>query len=250
MRLQKFLSAAGICSRRQGEKYIENGEVTINGQVVTRLGTQVDPKTDRVVFRGKPVRLAQKPVYILLHKPAGYVTSRHQKQEKTVLALVDVPQRLNPVGRLDKDSTGLLLLTNDGALHNRLTHPSYDHEKEYEGRVTAAVSREDLTRLRDGVFLDGKKTRPAKVARVSSRCFRITLQEGRNRQIRRMAGAIGHRVVALKRIRMASLDLGELPEGKWRHLTVAERKRLLKNENRGENGRKAGDSHNSDLGGD
>lgn len=227
MRLQKFLSAAGVCSRRKGEEYIQNGEVMVNGEVITSLGTRVDPATDEVIFRGIPLGLDQDLVYIVLNKPAGYVTSRHQRQEKTIMELIDVPQRLNPVGRLDKDSTGLLLLTNDGGLHNRLTHPSYDHEKEYDVQVARPLSRDALATLRQGVRLAGRKTRPATVVRVSDRRFKITLKEGRNRQIRRMVGALGNQVVALKRVRMATIKLADLAEGHWRHLTTAEQKSLL-----------------------
>ncbi len=199
----------------------------VNGEIITSLGTRVDPETDEVFFRGTPVSLDQNPVYIVLNKPVGYVTSRHQRQEKTIMELINVPQRLNPVGRLDKESTGLLLLTNDGGLHNRLTHPSYDHEKEYDVQVSRPLSREELATLRKGVPLAGRKTRPAKVSRVSDRRFKIILKEGRNRQIRRMVGALGNQVVTLKRVRMATIELADLPEGHWRHLTKAERERLV-----------------------
>jgi len=227
MRLQKYLAAAGICSRRKAETYILAGRVRVNGVVIDRLGTKVDPVVDQVTLDGRPVRQDDPRVYIVLHKPPGYVSSCYQKQEKTILELVAVEQRIVPVGRLDKDSTGLLLLTNDGALHNRLTHPSFDHEKVYEVTTAAAVSNADLQQMRKGIRLAGRKTRPARVQRLSERRFRITLKEGRNRQIRRMAGKLGHEVTALHRTRMAGLELAGLQPGRWRHLTPEEKQRLL-----------------------
>jgi 23S rRNA pseudouridine2605 synthase/23S rRNA pseudouridine2604 synthase len=228
MRLQKFLAAAGVCSRRKGETYITAGRVKVNGTVLTELGTKVDPQTDRVTVDGKPVTMAQESVYLILNKPEGYVTSCEQPTDKIVLDLVDVPERIFPVGRLDKDSTGLVLLTNDGSIHHRLLHPSFDHEKEYDVSVGRAIGQGALERMAKGVVLDGSKTRPARIKRRSAKRFRITLQEGRNRQIRRMVGKVGNYVVKLKRIRMANLKLGDLPEGAWRHLKATEVKALLR----------------------
>jgi 23S rRNA pseudouridine2605 synthase/23S rRNA pseudouridine2604 synthase len=228
MRLQKFLANAGVCSRRKGETYITAGRVKVNGTVVTELGTKVDPQADRVEVDGKPVVLAQAAVYLILNKPEGYVTSCEQPTDKIVLDLVNVPERIFPVGRLDKDSSGLVLLTNDGRIHHRLLHPSFDHEKEYDVIVGRPIGQGALERMAHGVMLDGSLTRPAKIKRRSAKRFRITLQEGRNRQIRRMVGKVGNYVVNLKRIRMANLKLGDLPEGKWRHLKSAEIKALLR----------------------
>ncbi|MEW6077631.1 MAG: pseudouridine synthase [Thermodesulfobacteriota bacterium] len=227
MRLQKYIASAGVCSRRQAETYISDGRVAVNGQVITRMGVTIDPATATVTVDGRAVVLDRPPIYIALNKPAGYVSSCRQRQEKTILELVDVSERIYPVGRLDKESTGLILLTNDGDLHLALSHPSFDHEKEYDITVAAPISDDDLAKLREGVRIDGRKTRPAKVARVSERRFRMTLLEGRNRQIRKMTGSLGHRVVALKRLRMGGIKLGNLKEGQWRHLTDAERKSLL-----------------------
>ncbi|MFO8047914.1 MAG: pseudouridine synthase [Desulfosudaceae bacterium] len=227
MRLQKYLSAAGVCSRRKAENYILEGRVSVNGVVVSRLGSKVDPVIDRVTVDGRLVRKEAPKVYIALNKPAGYVSSCFQKQEKTVLELVPGEERIVPVGRLDKDSTGLLLLTNDGALHNRLTHPSFDHEKVYEVTTATPLTNAELDMLRKGIRLGGRKTRPAKVQRLSDRRFRITLKEGRNRQIRRMTAKLGHRVTALHRIRLAGLDLAGLKEGDWRYLSDTEKQRLL-----------------------
>jgi 23S rRNA pseudouridine2605 synthase/23S rRNA pseudouridine2604 synthase len=222
IRLQKWLSQAGVCSRRTGEVWIQEGRVRVNGHVVTELGTRIDPQSDRVEVNGKPVRSSQQLLYIALNKPSGYVTSLKQPGEKLVTKLVRIPERVYPIGRLDKASTGLLLLTNDGRLHHRLSHPSFDHEKEYLVTVAAPISDEHLQRLSRGMPILGSQTRPADVVRVSDRRFRITLKEGRNRQIRRMLEALGHRVIELQRIRMANIRLGHLPEGKWRYLSERE----------------------------
>jgi len=226
IRLQKFLSAAGICSRRKGEEYILSGDVRVNGHVVTELGARVDPDRDRVEFKGKPVQGRQKMITIALNKPRGYVTSCNQKKEKIVLELIDVKERVYPVGRLDKDSTGLLLLTNDGELHQKLSHPSYDHEKEYEVTVVRPIEDRELERMSEGMILSGTKTRPAVIKRLSARRFRIVLQEGRNRQIRRMVEQVGNRVSGLKRIRISEIRLRSLKEGTWRYLTEKENKGL------------------------
>lgn len=227
MRLQKYLSAAGVCSRRKGEELIRAGRVSVNGVVITELGTKVDPDTDFVEADGEAIHLNQNLIYIALHKPANYVTSCLQKEEKIVLDLVDVAERLYPVGRLDKDSTGLLLLTNDGRLHHKLSHPSFDHEKEYEISVQKPIPDGALQHMSRGLPMMGTKTRPARIKRVSARRFRIILQEGKNRQIRRMVRKVGNQVVRLKRIRIANIQLGKLSEGSWRYLTKNEIKRLL-----------------------
>ena len=228
MRLQKFLSTAGFCSRRQGEEYIIKGLVKVNGIVVTQLGTKIDPTTDHVEVNGQPVENKQDLVYLALNKPPGFVTSCRQPGEKIVLDLVDVPERIYPVGRLDKDSTGLLILTSDGRLHHRLSHPSFDHEKEYDVSVARPIQDSALTTLAKGLPLMGTKTRPAEVKRISPRRFRIVLQEGKNRQIRRMVGKVGHQVTRLKRTRIANIKLGRLSRGAWRHLTAREKEYLLK----------------------
>lgn len=228
MRLQKFLSAAGVCSRRKGEEFIRAGRVRVNGLVVAELGAKIDPEQDRVSVDGTPVQPEVPSVYIALNKPPGYVTSCRHAGKRIVLELVDVPQRIFPVGRLDKDSTGLLLLTNDGRLHQKLSHPSFDHEKEYDVSVERPISDGALQRMAEGMpILDGR-TRPAEVRRTGERRFRIVLKEGRNRQIRRMVRRLGNEVVELKRIRVAAVRLGRLSEGAWRYLTDLEVKALLK----------------------
>ena len=199
----------------------------VNGRVATVLGTQVDPDKDRVEVDGRRVVLKTRHLYIALNKPKGYVTSCSHPGEPVVVDLIDLPQRLFPVGRLDKDSSGLLLLTDDGRLHHHLSHPSFDHEKEYEVTVQRPITDGALNHLAEGISLMGTKTRPARIVRLSGHRFRIVLQEGRNRQIRRMARKVGHEVVRLKRIRVANVRLGSLPPGAWRHLTANEKKKLL-----------------------
>ncbi|MFZ0614714.1 MAG: pseudouridine synthase [Desulfobacterales bacterium] len=226
MRLQKYLSAAGFCSRRRGEDLIRQGRVSVNGETVGQLGTRIDPVADRVAVDGSPILWRPEAIYIALNKPEGYVTSCDHPGEKTVVDLVAVTQRVYPVGRLDKDSSGLILLTNDGRLHHRLSHPSFDHEKEYEVGVARPIPAHALHKLAAGLPLLGRRTRPATVQKLSDRRFRITLKEGRNRQIRRMVGKVGHRVVTLKRIRMACVRLGGLEKGRWRYLSESEIKGL------------------------
>lgn len=227
MRLQKFLSMAGICSRRQGEEYIKAGRVKVNGEVVTEMGFKVNPETDRVSVSGQQAKIAQKTIYIALNKPEGYVTSCKHPDEKIVLDLVDLDPRLFPVGRLDKDSVGLVLLTNDGRIHHKLLHPSYDHEKEYVVAVEKPISDGALRKMAQGMPMMGARTRPAEITRISKSAFKIVLKEGKNRQIRRMVRKVGNRVTRLKRIRIANIELGELPAGRWRYLTKMEIKALL-----------------------
>jgi 23S rRNA pseudouridine2605 synthase/23S rRNA pseudouridine2604 synthase len=228
MRLQKFLSGAGICSRRKGEEYIKAGWVKVNGKIVTELGVKVDPDRDVVEVDSDAIRSDTAPIYIALNKPSGYVSSCHQPNEKIVLDLLNITERVYPIGRLDKDSTGLLLLTNDGHLHHRLSHPSFNHEKEYEVTVTKPLPEGALRKLAHGLPMMETRTRPARVKRMSARRFRIILQEGKNRQIRRMVRKVGNQVADLKRIRIANIELGSLPLGRWRHLSKKEKDDLFK----------------------
>jgi 23S rRNA pseudouridine2605 synthase/23S rRNA pseudouridine2604 synthase len=227
MRLHKFLSGAGICSRRKGEEYIKAGWVKVNGKIVTELGVKVDPERDLVEVDNDAIRSAAASIYIALNKPRGYVSSCDQPDEKIVLDLVDISERVYPIGRLDKDSSGLLLLTNDGRLHHRLSHPSFQHEKEYVVTVAKPLPQGALRKMAKGLPMMGTRTRPASVKRISARRFGIVLQEGKNRQIRRMVRKVGNQVVNLKRIRIANIKLGHLQSGSWRHLTQKERKNLL-----------------------
>jgi len=228
MRLQKFLSQAGVCSRRKGEEYILAGRVSVNSEVVSFLGTKIDPETDRVEVDGKKVLFSavKKKIYIALNKPMGVVSSCSHPGEKIVLDFIDIEERVYPIGRLDKDSIGLLLLTDDGDLHNRLSHPSFDHEKEYVVETEGFVSDHALNEMASGIILDGRRTREAEVTRLSDKSFNIVLKQGINRQIRRMVTLTGNRVKTLKRIRMGSINLGSLKPGKWRYLTEMEVKSL------------------------
>ena len=227
MRLQKYLSRAGICSRRKGEEYIKKGLIKVNGQVVTILGTKVDPGKDKIEISKKVIEIKEKQIYIALNKPKNVVTTCKVKGETSVLDLINIKERVYPVGRLDKDSTGLLLLTNDGVIANRLIHPKFEHEKEYEVKVKRYISDGALKRISKGMKLFGEKTLPTKVKRLSKTKFRIILKEGKNRQIRRLCRKVGNEVVDLNRIRVASLSLGNLPLGKWRYLSKKEVNNLL-----------------------
>lgn len=227
IRLQKFLSEAGICSRRKGEEYIKAGFVRVNNNVVTELGEKVDPQKDRVEFKGKAVDVKSDPIYIALNKPKGYVTSSLQAGDKIVLDLIDIKERIYPIGRLDKDTSGLLILTNDGSLHHQLSHPSFDHEKEYDVTVVRPIPEGALRSIAKGMPMMGTKTRPAEIERITSRRFRIVLREGKNRQIRRMVRKVENHVARLKRVRVSNIKLGRLAEGTWRYLTEKEKKELL-----------------------
>ena len=224
MRLQKFLSHAGICSRRKGEEYIAGARVSVNGQVIKIPGTKIDPEKDIVAVDGKEIEFSsvKENIYIALNKPEGYITSCSAEHGKIVLDLVDIKQRIYPVGRLDKDSTGLLLLTDDGELHNRLSHPSYNHEKEYIVTTFNPVSSSALKKMASGVVIEGEKTRKARIKKISSCVFRIVLKQGRNRQIRKMVKKTGNKVKSLQRIRMGNLRLGSLKKGAWRYLNPEE----------------------------
>ena len=221
------MSAAGVCSRRKGEELIVAGKVAVNGEIVVELGTKIDPDQDQVEVDGNHVRPSHSLVYIVLNKPKDYVTSCSHPGEKVVVDLVDISERIYPVGRLDKDSTGLLLLTNDGRIHHRLSHPSFDHEKEYDVTVARPIPDGALKKMSDGLPLMGTKTRPARITRISPRRFRMVLQEGKNRQIRRMVRKVGNEVTRLQRKRFANVKLGNLPPGKWRYLKESEKKSLL-----------------------
>ena len=225
-RLQKIISAAGVCSRRAAEGYINEGRVTVNG-VVAQLGWKADPEKDTICLDGQEIGRKTKHVYLMLNKPRGYVTTlSDEKGRKTVVDLVsDCGERVYPVGRLDMDSEGLLLLTNDGAFMQKLTHPSHEVSKEYHVSVYGAVQGA-AERLRAITDLDGETIRPAgvQVLRQSGQAaeLAITIHEGKNRQIRRMCAACDLTVKRLRRVREHSLLLGELPLGQWRYLTEAE----------------------------
>lgn len=230
-RLQKFLSRAGVASRRKCEELIAAGRVKVNGQVVSVLGTKVDPASDRVEVDGRVLTVPNDHLYVLVNKPSGYVSTVHDPQGRpTVLDLAPKGQRLYPVGRLDADSEGLLLLTDDGEVMQRLTHPSYEHEKEYHVLVEGQPDSKALQRLRQGVLLDDGLTWPAEVAVLREEpdgtWLRFIIHEGRKRQLRRMCAAVGHPVRRLIRVRMGPLRLGELRPGQYRLLTREEQSQL------------------------
>lgn len=233
MRLQKYMAMCGVAARRKCEEIIASGRVAVNGEIVSQMGAQVE-EGDRVTVDGQLITPEERKRYILYHKPAGEVTTvSDDKGRETVMdrfAGMDV--RLYPVGRLDYDSEGLLLLTNDGELAQRLTHPSCEVDKTYLARVTGNPSGEALERLRRGVFMEGdeRRTYPADVRVVRDESLYsdvlVTIHEGRNRQVRRMFDAVGHRVLMLRRVRFGPLELGALRRGEWRELTEDEIARL------------------------
>jgi 23S rRNA pseudouridine2605 synthase len=225
MRLAKYLAHGGVASRRKAEEIIAKGVVTVGGEVVTDPARDVD-EGDDVRVKGAAVGAERLEVWAI-NKPAGVVsTAREPGARQAVVELVDSKARLYPVGRLDADSTGLLLLTNDGALANHLTHPRYEVPKTYRARLAKAPRERELVRLREGVKLEDGPTAPAQVRQVGDREIEIVLREGRNRQVRRMVEAVGNRVVALKRIGFGPLSLGKLAEGGSRRLSGDEVKRL------------------------
>lgn len=227
IRLQKFLADQGVASRRKAEQFILDGRVEVNGKVVTELGSKVSPGKDIVEFDGKLIKQEKTFVTFMLNKPAGYVcTTRNFENEKNVLKLIKSSVRVYPVGRLDKDTTGLLLLTNDGDLAQRLTHPKYEKEKEYEVEVNLDLTPEFLKALAAGVHLDQVRTLPAKVRKLGDKRFTIILKEGKNRQIREMCSELGFRVVELIRKRVNKLELGRLPLGQSKVLTAQDLKKL------------------------
>jgi 23S rRNA pseudouridine2605 synthase len=227
MRLAKYLAHAGVASRRRAEALVSSGRVTVGGEVVTDPARDVDERSG-VAVDGDLVAGAEERVVYALHKPPGVVsTARDPGGHPTVVSLIDDPRRLYPVGRLDADAGGLILLTNDGELANRLTHPRYEVPKTYLVRVGSPPVREPaLRRLREGVELEDGMTAPAKVRRVGPDTLELTIHEGRNRQIKRMCEAVGHRVVALQRTRFGPLSLGDLEPGASRRLSAAEVERL------------------------
>jgi len=221
MRLQKFIAECGIVSRRKAEEFIEQGRVKVNSQVVTRPGTQIDPQKDQVFVNGKLASLRQKKVYLKIYKPKGVFSSCYHRGEKTIVDFVrDLPYRLYPVGRLDKDSEGLMILTNDGEFANKMMHPRYEHEKEYIVNVKCQMTNDKLRNLESGIVIEGRKTLPAKVKKLGDKEFSITLREGKKRQIRKMVEAVGNSVVSLKRIRMGDIHLGSLKPGEFEYILL------------------------------
>lgn len=232
VRLQKYMAEAGIASRRKSEELIAAGKVRVNGKVA-EIGDKINPRTDKVTVSGKKVVKSKKQVYIMLHKPRGFITTMHDEMDRKCVAelIADVPERVYPVGRLDRESEGLLLLTNDGEFANALTHPSKHVPKTYRVTVRPDVTKEQLASFENGIEIDGKMTLPAEVRVLDKQAGRVVLEvviyEGRNRQIRKMCEALGLEVARLKRTKIGSLKLGMLKPGEYRYLREEEIHGLL-----------------------
>lgn len=227
MRLQKYLASCGVASRRKCEEYILEGRVSVNGNIITELGTQVDGG-DKITCDNQIVSYVEQFDYYALNKPIGYVTTvKDEKDRPTVLDLMkEVPTRIFPVGRLDYNTSGLLILTNDGELTYALTHPKHDVNKTYHAKVKGKVSDIAIEKLKKGIFIDGKKTAPAMVEIIqlnsTTTTLSISIHEGRNRQIRKMCDAIGHSILKLGRVAIGEMTLEGLAQGKYRKLTESE----------------------------
>lgn len=227
MRLQKYLAHAGVASRRKSEELITNGRVKVNGEIITELGYSVDPSKDKVYFDGKKLKLLKNNTYVMINKPLGVVsTASDEKGRKTVIDLVPSEERLYPIGRLDIDTTGLLILTNDGALANKLMHPRHHVAKTYIVTVKGRPNKNGLDKLRRGIVLEGKNLKSCDIKILKSfdddSILRVTIYEGRNRQIKKMFDFIGNPVKKLKRISFGPLELLDLEIGNYRFLTDEE----------------------------
>jgi 23S rRNA pseudouridine2604 synthase len=225
LRLNKYISETGVCSRREADKWIEAGRVTCNGQIAA-LGTQV-ADGDEVRIDGEPIGVKKKSIYIALNKPVGIICTTETNIEDNIIEHVRHPERIFPVGRLDRDSEGLILLTNDGDIVNEILRSENNHEKEYVVTVDRPITDLSLRMMAEGVKIMGEKTKAAKVARINSQSFRIILTQGLNRQIRRMCSALGYKAQRLQRVRIMNILLGDLKPGEWRLLTAAELAELL-----------------------
>lgn len=235
IRLQKYLAEAGIASRRKSEELIQEGKVKVNGNIVIELGTKVNPKTDIIEYNGEKVEIKDNEnVYILLNKPIGYVTTvKDQFNRDSVLDLVKTDKRLVPVGRLDMYTSGALILTNDGDFVYQVTHPKHEIEKTYNATIRGIIKQEEIEKLKKGIKIEDYITRPAKVKilkidneKNQSR-LQISIHEGKNRQVRKMCEAIGHKVLALHRSKIAGIEVKDVPLGKWRYLTKKEIKSII-----------------------
>ena len=232
VRLQKFMSECGVASRRKSEELIESGKVRVNGAVAL-LGDKINPKKDTVTVSGKKIVKQKEHKYIMLHKPRGFITTMSDEMERKCVAqlISDVPQRVYPVGRLDRDSEGLLLFTNDGEFANALTHPKKHVSKTYRVTVRPGITDEQLSAITEGIIIDDRKTAPAEVRVVTKEENRVVLEiilyEGRNRQIRKMCEQLGLEVARLKRTAIGSVKLGMLKQGDWRELTEDEVRKLM-----------------------
>ena len=231
VRLQKYLSDCGVASRRKSEELIEQGKVRVNGKIAS-IGEKIDPKHDTITVSGKKIVHQKTHTYIMLHKPRGFITTMSDEMDRKCVAqlIQDVPARVYPVGRLDRDSEGLLLFTNDGAFANAMTHPSKHVPKTYRVTVRPSITQEQLTALTQGVIIDDGVTAPAEVRVITKEENRVVLEiilyEGRNRQIRKMCEALGLEVARLRRTAIGTVKLGMLKQGDWRELTEDEVRKL------------------------
>ncbi|NFR87569.1 rRNA pseudouridine synthase [Clostridium botulinum] len=226
-RLQKYMASCGVASRRKCEEIILNGEVKVNGVVITELGTRVNPVEDNVEYKGSLITKEENKVYIILNKPEGYITSaKDEKGRKTVLDLVKVNERIYPIGRLDYDSSGLILLTNDGDVYNKIIHPREELNKKYIAVVKGEVSKKDIDTFNKGIDIGGYITAPASLEVLSyangKSTVEVCIHEGKNRQIRKMCTAINHEVLSLNRVSIGEIQLKYLKKGEWRELTTEE----------------------------
>ena len=233
-RLQKYLANNGIASRRKCEELILQGKVSVNGKVVTELGTKIDPESDKIECYGKLVKTTEKLVYILLNKPIGYVTTaKDQFGRDTVLDLIKVKERIVPVGRLDMYTSGALILTNDGDFVYKVTHPKHEITKTYTVTIRGIIENSAVEKLRQGVEIENYITRPAKVKILktdeenNSSRLEITIHEGKNRQVRKMCESVGYKVIALHRSKIGNIDVKDLKIGTWRYLRESEIKEIL-----------------------
>lgn len=229
-RLQKYIARCGIVSRRKAEELILNGDVKVNGQILKELGSKIDPEKDVVEVYNKKIYVKDGHIYIKLYKPEGYVTTvKDQFNRKTVIDLININDRIYPIGRLDYNTSGLLLLTDDGDLANKLLHPKYNIYKTYDALVKGSISEESINKLKTGVLIDDYKTAPAKVKLLNKgdkSKVQISIYEGKNRQVRKMFDALGHSVIKLKRLSFGNINLGDLSVGQWKYLTDDEIKFL------------------------
>lgn len=234
IRLQKYLSNQGVCSRRKAEEYILDGYVKVNGIIVTELGTKINPEKDEIIFKGNKIGKIENKVYILLNKPIGYVTTtKDQFDRETVLDLVKVKEKILPVGRLDMYTSGALILTNDGEFIYKVTHPKYEVEKTYNVTVKGIITKEEIKKLEQGVEIDDYVSGKAKVKILKTdkekdiSRIEIAIHEGKNREVRKMCSGIGRKVLALHRSKIENINVKSLKLGEWRYLTKKEVEKLL-----------------------
>lgn len=225
-RLQKYMAKCGVASRRKSEEIISQGRVSVNGKIVKEI-VMIDEELDKVEVDGQIINLEEKKVYIILNKPVGVITSvKDQFGRKTVTEIVNNKERVYPVGRLDYDTSGLLILTNDGDMAYKMTHPSHEIDKVYSARIKGIPTTEEIDRFKSGLSIEDYITAPSDIKILmkyeNSSLVHITIHEGRNRQVRKMCNAINHPVLELKRIRMGDIELGDLKSGEWRELTECE----------------------------